>query len=551
MGTKPKTREMTYISYDLLKKYVEKAEEEIRLSKKYAKLVTLFYEFTNKRSFSVELAKDMQGSSLLSMYHTLQFPVAFFDVLMYAYMLPWPETVTEIPHFENEKEWHDWFYQHIRVKKRYYSVSNIKKNGHSYLGNVDLQEYAEIHKNELRYKALSIERIVNLLETDAIQWGVLSGGNEDSFSLGGPMLTDFPVFDKLSPAKQRPFLILDIGNALYETLQHVIVEGDEPPLIIPKEILDERIIGLTKQSVVPDVDYDSSSKNIELHSTTYHTVFDVVPMAAELSELDDDKERLQLIESVVRSIKEEKRSFFNVTAKDFAVLTNLIRMFYKNDRQPVLKTTLGELCDSALKGLLTEREQHNPRMQMVETLETIQKWSNYSFNIGRQGRVNLLSYTSGDIADAGVFAKKLESGEIKGSFTGNNTLMIGDNEQDEYDTMELESLKSVPINLELSRILLESMEHNYMSKQFEAMYSQIHNSNAKVIYSFIEHLRKTSGYPSHLTIKDSDFMKAFAKLHSYRLRQVVERTLEKELKPIGAIKDYRFNDAHQCFEIDF
>lgn len=545
------------ISFDDLSSLIKKSEEVMR---EQDSPVVQFYEkqlLTDKK-FMRDIYKTLVENELLSNYHMISPEPTLHEILLYVYMIPYGAR-EDIPHYDNDI-WEKWYYSRKRSKKFYYSKVDERDDGDTYLASLNVSAF--VRKNiDMLNIASDVPKTEGELLRDVVNnvllWSASASADGRDILFGRPLVC-FPLNSMLSLSKKRAFFLIDLGVELYSILQTFDVE--EVPLIIPKDILRKPIVGLSKSSVEVEVEYDALTENVELRSKKYHTVFDVISLASELADVGED-EREDKVNAIVEAIRAENRTFSNITAKDFSALSNILRLFIKNDDgTDTLRTSLGELSDATLEGIVKEDSAtyRHKKECLLDTLGIIHKWASYCFDFGGMagsGRITVINYVSGDYTNPILLAEAIKRGDIKGSLPGEvsstKLLMDRSGEADVYEEMSYEELRDIPVTLELSSIFRKSLEYDQMSKQFTHYHNQLTNSNARLIYSFMELKRQELGYPSKLYVSYADFKDSFViELRKKKFLLIIDRTLD-ELILLGAIKEYTYLDNSSTYIISF
>ena len=534
-----------YIEFEELSSLVKRALDDMTEQKNP---LFLFYEkhLKNSAVFSRDIYKIISRDGFLGRYHTPDPEPTLYDILLYVYFMPLVEKES-IPHF-NAYDWEKWFTVKKKSRKEYYSNVVKKEGGDNYSGALNISEFVRenietlniTNENPKTEQQLIKETIDNI-----IIWGAPTSND----TLYGKALVAFPMVSALSPLKKKSLFLIDLGLELYCLLQTYVV--DEPPLIIPKNILKRRFIGIRKGNVEPEVEYDAKAESIELRSGKYNTIYGVISLASELSSIANEEEKKEK----VTAIKEENRLFANITAKDFSALSNILRLFFHKDSPTVVESNLGELCSISLSGLVSEREiaAHKKRY-MLDTLEILHKWSSYTFDLGSAGgRFNVINYVSGSYTNPSALADAIRDGKIKGDFLlekkSDERVLIGDTPN--YSDMNAAEIGKIPVKLEISALFKQSIEHDQMTKQFAYYYEQLKNPNAQMIYAFIDDKREEKGYPDTLYVSYNDFKESFvADMRKKQFLKLISDTLT-ELQEIGAIKSFEFSDVSASYRIYF
>lgn len=553
------SRTMTFDELSLL---IKKSEEIMREKESQ---VIAFYEkyLEHEPKFTVDIFKTLSGSEALTRFHAVSPEPTLYEILLYTYFIPWNFFGNEIPHFSDNDKWENWYYQRKLNKKEYYGKIKINDNRDSCVGALNISEF--IRKNaDMLNAASDSPKTEEILLRDTLNNIVNWGAAPREPVLGGSTLISFPLISMLSVVKKKSFFLLDLGIELFATLQTVEQEN-EPPLIIPKNILGKQIVGFSRRAVEAEVEYDASTENIHLKSSKYHTVFDVISLASELSDIENEEERIHKINTAIDTIKSESRTFSNITAKDFSALSNILKLFYKDDNtaSSTLDIKLGELSNAALAGIADRELEVRKKDCILDTLEIVHKWASYTFDLGtgnhgiNGGRFNVISYVSGEYTDAKVLADAIRTGKIQGQLllpgAGSPAgSVIEDKEQGkDYLHLSFAELCEIPVTLELSAIFRKSIEHDQMTRQFSYYYEQLSDANAQAIYSFIEHKRQEANYPPVLHLTYDDFKKFFVvELRKKAFLKIIDRTVA-ELLLLGAIKEYHFSDIASAYSLKF
>lgn len=517
----------------------------------------LFYQkhLQGNTSFTRDIYKVISNNEFLTNYYKVSPEPTFYEILLYVYFMPW-NLQKEIPHYNHSRNvaaWENWFYKKKKNRKGHFGSIVEKEDGDSYSGSINVSAFIRDNIDTLNATLDSPKTEREFLRdtlNSIVLWSSMTGGDVPY----GRYLTSFPLISVLSISKKKSFFLVDLGLELYSILQTIVT--DDIPLIIPKDILTQQFVGFSKSSVAAEVEYDAETENVELRSDKYHTVFDVISVASELSDIDNEEERENKITSIVQAIRNENRTFNNITTKDFSALTNILRLFFSpKDRRTVVETTLGELCDTTLSGMVDDKAlSEHRKYYILDALDILHKWSSYTFDLGASGRFNVISYVSGNYTNPGHLADAIREGKVTGTFQLEDSdkksrLLIGD--APAYKDMRSKELSSIPVKLEISSIFKESIERDQMSKQFRNYYQQLSTPNAKTIYSYIDVCRQKEGYPSEMYLSYADIKKAFvSEMRKQQFLKIINTTLD-ELMLIGAIKSYTYSETSATYKLIF
>lgn len=487
------------------------------------------------------------GGSLLTPEVTLH------EILWYVYLLPWDNTsISGVPNYMEDDKYEIFHYDKIRRRKSYQlSQIELRDDGDVYCGKININQYARKNLktiNSVSDTPQTEDDIVRSIQTKILtKWSVV----DKKTNLYGEPLLSFPLVSELSISMKKTYFLLDLGCYVFQKLLELNQDGDNP-LIIPKGILESQIIGLTKTSVEPDVSFNEEAEQIEIHSQKYHTIFDVISLATELSSNTDEDPDV-IIQDVICEIKKENRTFANVTTRDFVGLSNIIKMFFYSGKDTNVKVmTLGEMTDVVLDGISNTYLKLHRKEAICDALDIMHKWASYSFELGASGRITPFNYVAGQYTSPSALAKAIQSGKVD-FLPENNTDDKGMTSIVTYPTSDsfgIGNLEQVPVKLEMSNIFRESIEHDQMSRQFSSTYAMIDNANTKALYSYIEMQRKKNNYPDKMYLTYKELSLNFVVERKARFLKTVESCL-CELKDIGVILDFKAASPASFYLLEF
>ncbi len=478
------------------------------------------------------------------------------ELMLYAYLFPFSKSKVygdgKLPDFFDDDSWEGFYYEKARQKKYYYldRIDIAQKK----CATISVEKYVDTHYMHLNvfYGGTKEDICVELLKKTRNDW-VLSSSKDGEFF--GPPLCSFPFISDATTTVKRNLFLIDLGSYVFRQLVELRIKDEETPLIIPQDFLSSQIVSFTKSMIKPDIDYNPSESVVEVRSEPYHTVFDVIDLASELSGVEDEDRQHEIISTAISEIKKENTTFPNVTVRDLSGLSNIIGMFVTKDPESVtLDTTLGELCDGTLRGIGSTRDQRQRRRRetICDALSILHKWSTYNFNLGAKGSVTPFNYIADEYATSpGALRQGIMglSGQARIGVTG-------DKEKDDSTMlsslrdMSINDLEKMPIRIEMSVFLKELIKDNQMTKQFSKIYESLGNANTRAIYTFIEMKRKEKKYPSELTIYYTEFASSFVIDRKVRFVEIVKQCL-LELCYEGVIQDCIFYDKSTSWKLTF
>ena len=508
---------------------------------------------------SVKLLRESDILTSISSANGYSYPSeepTLFELMLYAYLLPFGKNKSyeneNLPDFFDDDSWEGFYYEKARQKKYYYldRIDMTEKK----CAVIDVEKYVNAHYTHLNvfYGGTKEEIAVELLQKTRASWVLASSKDGEFF---GEPLCNFPLISDTTTTVKRNLFLIDLGSYVFRQLVELRIQDEEAPLIIPQDFLSSQIVSFTKSMVKPDIDYNPSESVVEVKSEPYHTVFDVIDLASELSDVEDEDKQHEIITTAISEIKKENTTFPNVTVRDLSALSNIIGMFVTKDPESVtLDTTLGELCDGTLRGIGSTRDQRQRRRRetICDALSILHKWSTYNFNLGVKGSVTPFNYIADEYATSPGALRQGIMGLSGQSRIGmsNNKNNDGNSMLSSLSDMPIAELEEMPIRIEMSVFLKELIKDNQMTKQFSKIYESLDNANTRAIYTFIEMKRKEKKYPSELTIYYTEFASSFVIDRKVRFVEIVKQCL-LELCEVGVIQDCIFYDKSTSWKLTF
>ena len=543
------------MTYDELDGLLGQVEENMKRDNHF---LYLFYqdELSGKRAFTGAMNKLLSECSLINTVNRanglklLTPMITFHEILWYVYLLPWDQVSDVIPDYTMDNKYSNYYYEKIRRRKNYY-VSNMRRkdDGDMYCASINITSYARSSLDAINATGMTektLDEVVADIQTKIRgQWSVT-----DKASRGyGAALIKFPLISELSLGIKKTFFIVDLGCYVYDALSEINIP-DEEQAIIPKSFLVNKLVDVRKTYVTPDIVYNKDDYNIELKKS--HTIFDIIPQK------DDDNIEYSLnkIEHNIESLKDQNRTFANVTPRDFKGLSNLLQAFSYNvkDTPNMMNTTMGKLTDIIMRGIVaTSRSDH--RLEVIcDALRILHKWTHYYFDFDVYGHVNVFNYIAGSYASPNALANAIETDAFIGIADKSNLPDGSVQSMRQLQILRLQEVENMPVKLEISNIFREAFQYELMGRRFSENIKKIPASNTSLttmIYNIIELKRKDSGYPSEMyfTYKDcSKYLMINIKKSIFLKRM---GTCIDQLMDIHAIKDAEFIDTADGYYLTF
>lgn len=478
---------------------------------------------------------------------------SLLELMLYAYLLPYGKNKSYeagmLPDFFDDDSWEGFYYNKARLKKYYY-LDRLDATEQK-CATIDIKKYVDKYYMHLSlfYGGSKEDIIDGIIKKTRTDWIISSSKDGEFFGLP---LCCFPFISDTSGVVKRNLFLIDLGCYVFRHLVELRMKGEEAPLIIPQDFLTSQIVSFTKSMIKPDIDFNPTDGSLEIKSDVYHTVFDVISLADELSGIEDEGVQQEIITTAISEIKKENTTFPNVTVRDLSGLSNIIGMFISKDPDAItLDTTLGELCDGTLRGIGSNRNMSQGRRRdtICDALSILHKWSTYNFNLGVKGSVTPFNYIADEYATS--------PGALRQAIMGmQGQARIGVGEENKKSTvlalqdMSAHELEKMPIRIEMSVFIKEIIEHNQMSRQFSRTYDSLENQNTKAVYAFIEMKRKEKKYPADLRIYYTDLASSFIVDRKIRFIEMFKQCL-MELCAVGVIKDCIFYDKTISWKLSF
>jgi len=498
-----------------------------------------------KKCYLLQKIDEENGHSLLT-------DNSFYEILWYAYLMPFEKLrVSGIPDYYEECDLFLKYYNSRIYNKRYYYIHQMDViDGDIRFGKVSLTDYVTKNKSSLLKKsgqAKSIPDLILYTKNAILDWGMMS---DDYKTSADGYLINYPLISELSIANKKSFFLLDVGYVLFYMLDEIGDSGDY--VIFPSAMLQSQIVGLSSSKVKPSVNYNESKLQIEMASK--RTIYEVISLANDLAEIDNSEARRSFIDQKLAKIKEENRTFPNVTSRDFVGLSNILRAFFKTKAESgdsILRTTLGDLTDIVLSGNSSNHIKRHRKEAIINALNILQKWTSYSFDLGwGKGYLTPFNYVSGEYASS----PKLLAQAIS-NYSGGYQNRLDVAKEDAVSSLPDISLNSsnledIPIHIEISQLFFRAIEHNLMERAFYETYEMVQDANTKVVYSFIEAKRLEASSTDRILITKKEIESSFDVSKPYRFYPVFRKSLD-ELRSLGAIVGWDVSFKTGSYQIDF
>lgn len=552
---------MKNLTFDELTELLTQCERQLIQENSAIYIVYTKYLENNKKFINdtIRILRESELFTNISAAHGCDYPSpvpSLSELMLYAYLLPFEKHSSgdEVPDFFDDDVWEGFYYNKARRRKYYYTDRIKEDDTGTYCSNVNINHYVHDNILQLRmfFQKATEEELVEAVVAKISEW---KASMKEGEFFGSP-LCEFPLVSELTTASQRILFLIDLGCYIYKLLPDLRMLDEDAPLIIPQDFISNQIISFTKSMVQPEIDYNASEERVEIKSNTCHTVFDVISLANELSDITDVEEQEKIISTAISEIKKENTTFPNVTVRDLSALSNIISMFITKDPDSVtLDTTLGELSDGIMKGLSNYYHDYRFRKEFIcEALSILHKWSAYNFNLGAKGSVTPFNYVADEFASSPAALRKgilgiADKPSYRISDKNANTNADRTSLQSLSD-MSVKQLEQMPVRIEMSVFLKEIIEHNQMSKQFSANYQKLKSPNTQAIYAYIEMKRKEKKYPLSLNISYTELASNFVVERKVRFVNIVKQCLN-ELLTVGALKDYIFYDSTTAWKLEF
>ena len=551
---------MNNITFEELVDLLGRCERQLKTENNSIYAMYEMYLLGNKKFVNdcIRILRDCKLFVDLSAAHGYEYPSPMpqlNEIMLYAYLLPFEKKYlngVDVPDFFDDDTWENFYYNKAR-RRKYYYLDRIEKNENGTVTCTTIKMTEYVHDNYLQLRsAYDLESEADIVESlvDKIRSRWSNTVRDAEFA--GPPLCDFPLASELTVSSKRTLFFIDIGSYIFKQLPELRINNEEDiPLIIPQDFLSHQIVSFTKSMVRPEIEYNPSEERLEIRSNKYHTMFDVISLANELSDITDVDEQEKKIEAVIAELKKDDTTFPNVTARDLVGFSNIISMFFQKDPDSVtLDTSLWELCVGIMRGIPSDYLLHHGVKEFIgEALSILHKWSTYHFELGAKGIITPFNY----IADAYTSSP----GALRRGILGieNSYLESKDDTSKNASVAQLrdmpvEELKAIPVRLEMSVFLKEIVEHEQMTKQFSIIYQKLSNPTTKALYTYIEFRRKEKNYPANLTLSYSELAENFVVDRKVRFINIVKKCID-ELLLMGVIKNCCFYDSAAVWVLEF
>ncbi len=531
------------IDKNILEKKLKEAVELIKSSE--PDFIRIYDELYQDKRFKNSIITLFRNNSSLLIFYTPNSADPLLDLAWYVYLQPWGnmDKYSGIPHYSNSEIWEKWFIKKVKNKKDYYGISENEDNEY-FTGSVKIVDKA----SSMAVEKDKIIEYAKKIKDDIFTWSL---SYDDKYTrVGGKPLFLYPLFNDLSLTRKKSFLVIDYGVLLFTYLQSLdAIEQSEKGMVIPKGIFDNRILGLMKQDVSASITYNNDNSTIELVNIENNSAFAVISMTSELADIEDEQEKMRIIDEKLELVRNENRTFANVNSRDFAGLSNIILFFKERQIDNILYTTWGELTEKTMKGLVSERQMNDKNTMLMETMNIVYKWSYYGFDFshtikGLTKRVHVLSFAQSDSSDSDGGTMTIE---LTGIISKTHNALLPDKNSPESIWFRY---KDEPVAITIDALFLAAIEDDYINKQSTKYYSMLKSPRAKTIYGLIETIRKEMHYPEHISISLTRFGSAFTHIKEFLLIDIVDKEL-KNIEAVGAIADPKYNPEFRTFDITF
>lgn len=498
-----------------------------------------FYEFIKPNSTYIRNLFNTFHAfpPLQAVKATIPNDITFLDIVIYAYFVPRALYPTDL-------ECYQYYLLKKSERKDYYSRIKILDNNEVKVASCNVNEYIEknwiILRNSYKRKEEAVEDLLDRISV----WKKISGDGELH-------LTEHPLIPAMTTSNVLKLFLLDVGCDVYFYIQNS-QPVENVNLAVPGSLLLQQFIAFSSSDIPAEYTYTDES-TVQIYNKNYNTIFAIMTDNTEgLSPEEQEKKRNEFL----NALGGEPKSYPNITTKDFSYLVKIYNAFTPEDCKTGKKaTTLGELAKHTSEDDATH---NNKRREYLDLLQSIHKWSTYSFNITNGNRKRIMTFMSTEIGsnkDTDNVNKRTNDMVTPTDIQSLTlpTYEIGYHfDENEYSALPFDELSNMPLTIYLNSILLEDREKYITQTFFSNIYRKIKNPTTQAVFTFIYEKKVDNTSLTALVFTTKDLKKSFAAfdMRPARLAVIVQDSLY-ELQRLNALSAFSYDAKLKAFTVTF